>query len=84
MREHDRMRLRMRQVEGAAEHMAELVVKRHRGRSEAHAGRATRHIAPAMRASKSCGAPMTAGSAEAKARSPSSAIISTIGFRSRA
>ena len=43
VRQHDRMRLGVRQVEASAEHMTELVVQRHACRAERDAAEGEEH-----------------------------------------
>ena len=81
MGQHDRMRLGVRQVEAAAEGVAELVVQRHANRAQHRAAEpgAVERLARAPRV------PWFAtirGSASFSARMPSTAIIDDIGLRS--
>ena len=83
MRQDDRVRLGMRQAEGAAEHVAELVVQGHADRAQAGAAQPC--------AVEGLGARLAIlwirtirGSARARAAMPSSAISEITGFRSLA
>ena len=75
------MGLGMRQVEAAAQRVAELVVQRHADRAE-HGAAEPGAVERVPRASMSRGLATIGGSATFSARRPSAAISDAIGLRS--
>ena len=80
VRQHDGVRLRVRQVEAAAQRVAQLVVQRHADRRQHRAAQPGAIQRVAARLAGRAAARAAAGRARPSARMPSSAIRSMIGL----